>query len=143
MIAVARHLVPPEVRIGEADVRPRNARVEIDRALEVLDRDGDLGRIQRLELQPPFHERAIRIQCEGAEPVQHGDDSKRPTRRVAIHLIRSSSSDRGSFLFRLWALEQTPGSNAKAAKHAKKNRTSQSEAFPATSRIEVYPASWM
>ncbi len=68
MVAMARHLVAPEVRVREADVRSRNTRIEVDRALEVLDGHGDVGCIQRLELQPSFHECAIRVEAGGFAP---------------------------------------------------------------------------
>src|SRR5438445_11057543 len=68
MITVTRHLVHPEVRVREAGVRSWNTRIEVDRSLEVLDGNGDVGCLQRVELQAPLRERAMRIEAGGFAP---------------------------------------------------------------------------
>ena len=63
LVARARHLVLPEARVGEADVRRGVARIELDRLLEVGDRRRHLRRIERLEPDASFRERVIRLEA--------------------------------------------------------------------------------
>jgi hypothetical protein len=66
---VSRHLIQPEMRVGEADVRGGVCRVQLDRPFEVLDCRDDPGSIERLELQPSRGEGPGRVQIGGLPRV--------------------------------------------------------------------------
>ena len=65
LVARARHLVLPEPRVAEADVRERVTRIERDRALEVRDRAGDQRAVERLEPNAALGERLVGLEADG------------------------------------------------------------------------------
>jgi hypothetical protein len=63
LIAGARHLVLPEVRVADSDMRRGIPGIQPDRALEVTDSGPDLRTVQRLEPHAPFGERLVGLEA--------------------------------------------------------------------------------
>ena len=62
LVARSRPLVLPEARVGEADVRERVPRVQLDRRFEVGDRVGHRRRVERLEAHAALREPPIGLE---------------------------------------------------------------------------------
>ena len=73
MIAMARHLVQPEMGVRKAHIRRGEPGIQLNRTLEVLDGRLHLRTVHRFQLQPSFRKGAVRVEAGRlARPMRSG-----------------------------------------------------------------------